>query len=150
MVTEVFEAVKIRAARNQDLEAIVNLDQKILGEARSDYWEKKLEFYEDHSPMTPLVAELENQVVGFAMGDTSGWEFGIPAGTGWIDILGVDPDHQRKGVGAALMQEMITNLKKVGVSTIYVLVNWKDWDMLKFLDNMGFSRGDMINLELKV
>jgi ribosomal protein S18 acetylase RimI-like enzyme len=150
MVTEVFEAVKIRAARDQDLDAIIALDQKILGEARPEYWRRKMEFYENHSPMAPLVAEVEDKLVGFAMGDTSGWEFGIPTSTGWIDFLGVNPDYQRKGIGKALMKEMITNLRKVGVDTIYVLINWKNWDMLKLLDKMKFSRGDMINLELRV
>jgi len=29
-------------------------------------------------------------------------------------------------------------------------VNWKDWDLLQFFDRMGFKRGDMINLELKI
>lgn len=150
MVTEVFETVKIRAVHDQDVESIIALDQKILGEFRPDYWEKKMSFYKGHSSITPLIAEIEKKVVGFVMGDTIGWEFGIPNNTGWIDILGVDPDFQRKGIGKALMDEMIANLKKVGVDTIYVLVNWKDWDMLKLLDKVGFVRGNMINLELNV
>jgi hypothetical protein len=46
--------------------------------------------------------------------------------------------------------EMVDNLKKVGVDTIYTFVNWRDWDLLQFFDAMGFQRGDMINLELKI
>jgi hypothetical protein len=38
----------------------------------------------------------------------------------------------------------------VGVDTIYVFVDWKKWDLLKFFEKMGFTRGDMINLELKL
>jgi hypothetical protein len=45
---------------------------------------------------------------------------------------------------------LITNLKQHGVDTIYTLVNWNDWDLLQFFHAMGFSRGDMINLVLKV
>ena len=45
---------------------------------------------------------------------------------------------------------MISNLKKVGVDTIYTLVNWRDWNLLKFFDTFGFQRGSLINLELKV
>jgi hypothetical protein len=29
-------------------------------------------------------------------------------------------------------------------------VDWKKWDLLKFFEKMGFTRGDMINLELKL
>jgi hypothetical protein len=45
--------------------------------------------------------------------------------------------------------EMIDNLKKVGVDTIYTFVNWRGWGLLQFFDAMGFQRGDMINFELK-
>ncbi len=46
--------------------------------------------------------------------------------------------------------EMVDNLKKVGVDTIYTFVNWRDWGFLQFFDAMGFQRGDMLNLELKL
>ena len=147
MVTE--EPV-IRVARREDIPALVTLERKILGQERPEFWEMKLEYAEERSPMAPLVAEVEGKVVGFVMGDASGWEFGIPNTIGWIDILGVDPDYQGRGIGRALMLEMIDHLKKVGVETIYALANWRDWDMLRFLDRLGFRRGDMIHLELKV
>jgi GNAT superfamily N-acetyltransferase len=96
------------------------------------------------------VAEVEGGVVGFILGDASGWEYGVPESVGWIDTIGVHPDYQRKGVARALMNEMVANLKKVGVNTIYTFVNWRDWGLLQFFDRIGFVRGDMINLELKV
>ncbi len=46
--------------------------------------------------------------------------------------------------------EMVDNLKKVGVDTIYTFANWRDWGFLQFFDAMGFQRGDMLNLELKL
>ena len=48
------------------------------------------------------------------------------------------------------MDELVAHMKKVGVTKIYTLVNWRDWDMLRFFDKLKFTRGDMINLELKV
>jgi hypothetical protein len=41
-------------------------------------------------------------------------------------------------------------LKTIGVKTIYTLVSWNDWDLLQFFHAMGFTRGDMINLELTI
>jgi hypothetical protein len=49
-----------------------------------------------------------------------------------------------------LMTEMIANLKKVGVDTIYTMVNWPEWDLLKFFHASGFQKGPLINLELKI
>jgi N-acetylglutamate synthase-like GNAT family acetyltransferase len=90
-------------------------------------------------------------VVGFVVGEVSGWEFGVPDTVGWLTIIGVDPDYQHKGVAKILGQEFVKNLKAIGVRVIYTLANWNDWDLLKFFRDMGFTRGgDMINLELKV
>ncbi|HLA28711.1 MAG TPA: GNAT family N-acetyltransferase, partial [Syntrophales bacterium] len=105
---------------------------------------------QSRSHLPSLVATINDNVVGFILGEASGWEFGIPDTVGWIHTIGVDPAAQKKGVARKLLHEMIVHLKKVGVTSIYVLVSWRDWDLLKFLDSAGFSRGDMINLELKV
>lgn len=150
MVLNGMEQYRIRAMKYDDLDAIVDIDTRVLGKSRPEYWQMKLELADKRSPLTSLVAEVEGKLVGFIMGDASGWEYGIPESVGWIDTIGVHPGYQKKGVARALMSEMIDNLKKVGVNTIYTFVNWRDWGLLQFFDAMGFTRGDMINLELKV
>jgi ribosomal protein S18 acetylase RimI-like enzyme len=142
--------VKIRSLSKEDLEAIVGIDEKVLGEKRSDYWEKKLQMMNDKASQVSLVAEVQGRVLGFILGDISGWEFGVPDTIGWIDTIGVDPAHQKRGLATALARELIQRLKAMGVRTIYTLVSWNDWDLLQFFHAMGFTRGDMINLELKI
>jgi len=144
------ENVKIRLLRIEDLEAIVAIDEKVLGERRRDYWEKKLHVMNEKASQVSLVAEVQGTVLGFILGDVSGWEFGVPDTIGWIDTIGVDPAHQKKGLATALAQELVQRLKAIGVRTIYTLVSWNDWDLLQFFHAMGFTRGDMINLELKI
>ena len=140
----------IRTMTVKDLDQIVEIDTTILGQSRPEYWEMKLELVEKRSPISSLVAELDGKVIGFVIGDASGWEYGAPENIGWIDTIGVDPSVQRKGIAKMLMTEMINNLKKVGVDTIYTFVNWRDWSLLQFFDAVGFQKGNMINLELKV
>jgi predicted N-acetyltransferase YhbS len=144
------ENMKIRILRYEDLNAIVEIDQKVLGENRRNYWERKLELMKNKSSQISLVAELEGKVVAFILGDVSGWEFGVPETIGWIDTIGVEPAHQKKGIATALAHELINNLRAMGVRTIYTLVSWNDWDLLQFFHAMEFTRGDMINLELKI
>jgi ribosomal protein S18 acetylase RimI-like enzyme len=147
------ENVKVRLLTKEDLEAIVRIDEKVLGgkkgfsEPRREYWERKLD---QTLTQASLVAEEEGQVVGFILGEVSGWEFGVPDTTGWIDTLGIDPNYQGKGLATILMRELVSHLKRIGVKTVYTLVNWNDWDLLQFFHSMGFERGDMINLELKI
>jgi ribosomal protein S18 acetylase RimI-like enzyme len=147
---QVMEDFKIRTLTREDLGAIVEIDQKVLGENRRGYWERKLALLNYSSSQISLVAEVEEQVVGFILGDISGWEFGIPETIGWIDTLGVDPLHQKKGLATALTRALIQKLRALGVKTLYTLVSWNDWDLLQFFHAMGFTRGDMINLELKI
>jgi len=144
------ENLIIRTLKKDDLDAIVGIDEKVLGENRRDYWERKLELMNNKFSQTSLVAEVEGEVVGFILGDVSGWEFGVPETIAWIDTIGIDPANQKKGFATALARELIQSLKALGVKTIYTLVSWNDWDLLQFFHAMGFTRGDMINLELKI
>jgi predicted N-acetyltransferase YhbS len=144
------ENMKIRPLKKEDLEAIVEIDEKILGGNRKDYWERKLALMNTKASKVSLVAEMGGKVVGFILGDVSGWEFGVPDTIGWIDTIGIDPVYQKRGLATALANEVIKNLKAIGVRAVYTLVSWNDWDLLQFFHAMGFTRGDMINLELKI
>ena len=147
---DLLEDVKIRPLKEQDLETIVEIDGKVLGGKRKHYWGRKLEQMDNKSTQISLVAEVEGNVVGFILGEVSGWEFGVPDTIGWIDTIGVDPVYQKRGLATALAHELIKKLKTIKVKTIYTLVSWNDWDLLQFFHGMGFTRGDMINLELKI
>jgi len=147
---DLLKYMKIRSLEKEDLEAIVEIDEKVLGESRRSYWERKLELMNNKASQVSLVAEVEGKVVGFILGDVSGWEFGVPDTIGWIDTIGIGPVYQKKGLATALASELIKNSKAIGVRAIYTLVSWNDWDLLQFFHAMGFTRGDMINLELKI
>ncbi len=143
--------LNLRPLTIDDLDAIVEIDRKILGKSRQEYWRTKIELPNPRYPQSRLGAELDGKIVGFIVGEVSGWEFGVPDTIGWISTIGVDPAYQNKGVARILSEEYIKNLKSIGVSIVYTLVNWNDWDLLKFFRAMGFTRGgDMINLELKI
>jgi len=143
------QKVSFKPLTSSHVEGIVEIDNRILGKRRQSFWKKKVKAIEFTIPPIGIVAELENEVIGFILGEMSGWEFGVPASVGWVDTIGVDPKYQKKGVAKALMGELVKNFKEVGVKNIYTLVNWSDWDLLQFFRKMGFTRGDMINLELK-
>lgn len=151
MEEDLLARLNIRPLTIGDLDAIVEIDRKVLGKPRADYWKKRIEVPNPRYPFSCLVAEHEGKVIGFIVGEVSGWEFGIPDTIGWVSTIGVDPAYQHRGVARKLSQEFIKNLKAIGVSIVYTLVNWSDWDLLKFFRAMGFTReGEMINLELNI
>ncbi|MGD0232804.1 MAG: GNAT family N-acetyltransferase [Syntrophorhabdales bacterium] len=143
-------SVRFRILTTGDLDAVTDIDKRLLGKERRPYWDAKLERIEKMSGVPSLAAEVNGKVVGFILGTASGWEYGIPENVGWIDTLGILPEYQNKGIASAMFREMITMFKKVGVDTIYTFVNWKDWNLLNFFDKMGMGRGDMVNLELRL
>lgn len=146
-----FDKLSVRQLTADDLDAIVEIDTKVLGEARREYWVTKIiKQAESRPPDASLVSEIDGKVVGFILGEVSGWEFRVPNNIGWIDTIGIDPDYQNRGIAKVLANALVANLKNYGVDTIYTLVNWNDWDLLQFFHSMGFTRGDMINLVLKV
>ena len=160
------DKVKIRVLDESDLDAVVRIDKNVLGKERRAFWKRKIA-YAGIYPRPALVAEFEGKVVGFILGYVSGWEFGVPDTVGWIDTLGVDPAYQRRGIGRELFNALIEIFKRSGreetpeakkaekqkvegVNVVYTLASWIDSDLLQFYHAMGFKKGQMINLEIKV
>jgi ribosomal protein S18 acetylase RimI-like enzyme len=143
-------SVVVRAMAPSDLDRIVEIDIKVLGKPRQDYWKMKVEINEKRSQVSRLVAELDGRVVGFIIGYVSSYEYGLPEKIGWIDTIGVDPGCQRRGIAKLLFQEMAKNLKAMGVDTIFTLVRRLDWKLLKYFQSLGFHKGDMMNIKLEI
>jgi len=147
---ELLQRITARKLKSDDLDAIVEIDYKVLGNRRPPYWKQKIEEMGNEKLSKSLVVEIDNAVQGFIMGTVSGWEFGVPNTIGWIDTIGVNPEYQHKGVATFLFTSIIEEFKKDGVENIYTLVKWEAWDLMSFFKTIGFTRGDMINLEYKL
>src|SRR3990172_784533 len=94
----ILTGMKIRPLTPADLDAVVEIERKILEKIRPEYWQAKIEDPNVKHPLSCLAAEFEGKVIGFIVGEISGWEFGIPETVGWISTIGVDPEFQHKGV----------------------------------------------------
>jgi ribosomal protein S18 acetylase RimI-like enzyme len=140
----------IRKMLPKDLDRIIDIDIKVLEKPRVEYWKTKLELVGKRPEISALVAQLDGRVIGFIIGGASRWEYGVPENIGWIDTIGVDPEYQRKGTAKTLFMEMAKDLKQKGVDTITTFVKRRDPMLLNFFNDLGFQKGDMINLELDI
>jgi ribosomal protein S18 acetylase RimI-like enzyme len=144
------EDVEIRVMRESDLGPVTDIDYKVFGQRRPDYYERKIAEVLDEASgrlVTSLVAEVEGKVAGFIMGSVYLGEFGIPESIAYIDTIGVDPAFQRQGLAGYLLDEFKTTVGKAGVKKVHTLVNWADTDLLNFFADEGFVAANTLNLK---
>ena len=139
-------SITVRRMRTQDADAVLRINERITGRPYEAQWASKIIDDIARNPLGCLVAEEGGEIVGFILGDIRGWEFAIPK-SGWIEIVGVDPRFQGKGVARALIDTLHAYFRNNNVSRIMTMVNWNDGGLVGFFRALGFERSEFIILE---
>src|SRR3989304_3490144 len=96
------KAIYLRDLMKEDLAAIIDIEERVTGVARPEYWAARIEISEAIRPhWASLVAEVDNRVVGFILGRAGELEFGLPGTGGGAGVRpagdgGLDRDHRRR------------------------------------------------------
>jgi ribosomal protein S18 acetylase RimI-like enzyme len=139
-------SITVRRMHNQDAEAVLRIDEKITGTPNEAQWESRIIDQMTRNPLGCLVAEAGGKVVGFIFGEIRGWEFAIPK-SGWIEIVGVDPEYHGKGVARVLIEKLHVYFRNHNVERVMTMVNWNDPGLVSFFRAVGFERSEFIILE---
>ena len=131
--------VDIRPLDELDIGDIVAIDEKIGGEYRPEVWEDRAGYYIRRDPEGSYVAVDGGRVVGFMFGEVRAGEFGLEEPTGWIEVLGVDPDARGKAVGRRLAEAMLAHFRERGATTVRTLVDEDREDIRTFFERLGFE-----------
>jgi flavin-dependent dehydrogenase/ribosomal protein S18 acetylase RimI-like enzyme len=137
--------ITIRNMTVRDIDEVLRIDEKITGKPHEAYYESKAASYISRGPEYCLVAEHRDHVIGFVLGDVRGWEFAAEL-SGWLEIIGVDPEYHGQGVSRALMEELSRRFKRAGVTVVNTMVNWNDGSLIDYFRANGFERGEYVNL----
>ena len=132
-------ALTVRSLTELDLDGIVRIAEKTRGRYEPDLWEDRVTYYLRRAPEGSVVAEVDGEVVGFMLGDVRSGEFGIEEKSGWIEVLGVDPDASGKGIGRALADEMLERYRRSGISTVRTMVDRSMPEVEAFFTRLGFQ-----------
>ena len=133
------DRIPVRSMVEGDLRALVAIDRRITGRDRSAYFERKLEeALRETDVRISLVADLDGRPVGFIMARVNFGEFGRTESAAVMDTIGVDPDYGHRGVGRALVSQLLANLTTLRVETLLTEVDWNDHGLAGFLDGCGF------------
>ena len=144
--------VTVRLMRHEDKDALVEIDSLSSGEPRAEYLMGKFKqaLSSEHTMVASLVAETEDKVVGFLMGEVYMGEFGVPEGVATVNTVGVHPSAQGMGVGRKLMEAFLAHLREAGVERVRTVVSWDQWDLMGYFRANGYTPGTSIVLERDV
>ncbi len=99
----------------------------------------------------PIVARVavgdDGAVLGYAVGEVRSWEFGSER-AGWIFAIGVDPEHEGRGLGRLLLRDVSSAFAAKGISIVRTMVRRDDVSVLRFFRASGFATGPYTELEL--
>jgi ribosomal protein S18 acetylase RimI-like enzyme len=138
----------VRNLEKRDLPAIIDMEARVTGTARPDYWEKRIEISEAIRPhWASLVAEFDNRVAGFLLGRAGELEFGLPGTVAWVEIIGVDPVYRRRGIARELVEQFIASAEDHGIKTIFTLMSNNQTEMQQFFSRLGFVHGKMLHYQ---
>ena len=134
----------VRLATIDDLPAIFHLGEKVFTSGRLSNLYRSWDEFEVTSlfnlqPEHVLVAELEDQVIGFAIGSLVRKARGAVT-YGHLAWLGVDPEFGRTGVGGMLFDNFRKNMEEAGVQTLVVDTQADNQPALEFFREKGFSQ----------
>lgn len=133
------DKIPVRAMKETDLPAIIAIDRGITGRNRSNYFKERLaEALFDSDVRVSLVAERDGLPVGFIMARVDLGEFGRFEPAAVLDTIGVDPDCRDQGVGRALLSQLLMNLNTLRIERVRTEIDWRDRELLGFLDHCGF------------
>ena len=145
------EDVAVRELVPSDLDAIVRIDAKHVGRTRREYFTKKIaEATRESAIRISLIAEVEGCVAGFLLGRLYYGEFGLPEPAAIVDSIGVDPLFQGRKVGSAMLGQLETNLRAIGIDSIQTQVEWRQGRLLGFLAAEGFLPTPTLTLEKRL
>ena len=150
MVAEVGE-LTVRALAPADIDRLVAMDRRITGRNRRVWYEGKLSRALAPSDIRiSLGAESDGMLVGALLGSLQYGEFGRPEPTAVLDTILVDPGFSGRGVGTAMLDQLLVNLRALSIERIRTEVGWTEQDLVMFLARRGFSPVPRLVLERAV
>jgi ribosomal-protein-alanine N-acetyltransferase len=124
------EGVWVREAQPADLDAMAVVDHAAF---EAEWWYGHNTFLRMlHHPARFVVAELNGELVGYAFGDTLGWQ-------AHVTRLAVHPAVQRRGVGAQLLVDLVTHFGGQGVEAFTVNTQTYNEASLRLYCRFGFA-----------
>lgn len=142
------DRVDVRLLTSADESAVARIDRHLTGYDRTEYLDTALrEALEASAVRVSLSARVEGVIAGYAMARTDLGDYGRTEPVAVLDTIGVDPAFARRGVGAALLSQLLVNLSALRVERVETVVARENFDLLSFLYRAGFGPSQRLAFE---
>lgn len=135
--------IQIRPLDELDIDGVITIDEKVGGKYRPDYWERRIAYTLRRDPESAMAAMADGSLVGFMLGQVRSGEFGLDEPTGWIEVMGVDPDFRGRGIGRALAGAVLDHFRQAGAKSVHTLVDEGRSELSGFFTSLGFAPSSM-------
>jgi len=143
--------VEVRALAQKDLDWVVRIDAQRTGRTRSAYYKVKLEeAVQSPGLRVSLAAFIDREPAGFLMARLYYGEFGKPEPVAVLDTIATSPAFAGKKAGRALLKQLETNLKALGIERLETTVDWNMIELVTFFQHAGFKPAARLCLEKDV
>jgi ribosomal protein S18 acetylase RimI-like enzyme len=131
--------LQLRSLHRDDLDRVSAIESRITGHSRKGFLEKRFAAAaESPDGFIACAAVRDDELSGYALARIQEGEFGARDTVADLDVIGIDPGVQGKGIGKALLAEMERRLKTRGIGTLRTLVDWESPPMIRFFSSTGF------------
>jgi ribosomal protein S18 acetylase RimI-like enzyme len=131
--------LQLRSLHRDDLDRVCGIESRITGHSRKGFLEKRLAAAaESPDGFIACAALRDGKLAGYAIARIQEGEFGVPGAVASLDVVGIDPDAQGKGIGKALLAELERRMKERGIETLRTQVDWGSPAMIRFFSSAGF------------
>ena len=139
------DLAEVRALTENDLEGMVRIDRRLTGRDRSTFLRHALsEALGETGIRVSLAAIVDGAVAGYAMARVDLGDFGRAEPAAILDTVGVDPMHEGRGIGRALLSQLFMNLSALRVERVETVVAYRDLALLSFFVRAGFGPADRL------
>lgn len=143
------DRIPVRSMQPGDLPAVAAIDRRLTGTDRTGYLAQRLDEALSLSGVrVSLLAEIDGAPAGFMMARVDLGAYGQLEPAAVIDTLGVDPALAGRGVGRALLSQLLANLSALRVERLRTVVEWNDPALGSFFAHMGFRPAQRLVLRL--
>lgn len=139
----------IREASPDEIPKIIELDAKVAGVKRADFWLDLSDQRRRKKTLAIIVATIGPEIVGYASGDLLALTVRAPI-CGWIYAIGVVVQYREHKVASALMGVMTDHFKTGGATSIRTTIDVDEHLLMCFLRSFGMTVGPSIDLEVKL